>query len=157
MEETTRITLLHILIMKNLVNIAEINTVKILGTLGNTKGKFRFVTKCRAGWMTISDSREYDNDYFISHPESIISGFTKGALQTAEFQPEGCDFYLTIFARKGNKIILIDQEILGNLTVGTINQLFSNTNLYNQEQYSAVGAKTWADRAYVPYQAPISA
>ena len=142
--------------MTNLINIPKINTVKILGTLGNTKGKFRFVTKCRAGWMTIHDSREYDNGYFIEHPEAIISGFIKGALQTAEFQPEGVDTYLTIFARKGNKIILIDEEILSNLTVGTINQLFSNTNLYNQEQYSAVGAKTWADRAYVPYQLPIA-
>jgi hypothetical protein len=143
--------------MKNLVNIAGINTVNVLGAYTNTKGKFRFVTKCRAGWMTISDSREYDNEYFIAHPESIISGFTKGSLQTAEFKPEGWDSYLTIFARKGNKIVLIDQEILGHLTVGTINSIYSNTNLYNQAQYSAVGAKTWADRAYVPYNAPIEA
>ena len=137
--------------MKNLVNIAGINTVNVLGAYANTKGKFRFVSKCRAGFMTISDAKEWDNEYFIAHPESIISGFTKGSLQTAEFKPEGWDTYLTIFARKGNKIVLIDDEILGHLTVGTINQLFSNTNLYNQTQYEVVGAKTWADRAYIPY------
>jgi hypothetical protein len=143
--------------MTNLVNIAGINTVNVLGAHQNTKGKFRIITKCRAGWMTIVDSRDYENEYYIQHPESIIAGYKKGALQTVEFKPDGWDGYITVFARKGNKIVLIDKEILGHLTVGTINQLFSNTNLYNQAQYSAVGAKTWADRAYVPYQVPIEA
>jgi len=143
--------------MTNLVNIAGINTVNVLGAYSNTKGKFRIVSKCRAGWMTITDCRSYDNEYFIQYPESIITAYKKGALQTVEFQPEGWDTYLTIFARKGNKIVLIDETILGNLTVGTINQLYRNTNLYNQAQYTAVGARTWADRAYVPYQVPVVA
>ena len=137
--------------MKNLVNIAGINTVNVLGAYTNTKGKFRIISKCRAGWMTISDIRNQDNEHFMTYPESIITGYKKGALQTVEFQPEGYDTYLTVFARKGNKIVLIDELILEHLTVGTINQLFSNTNLYNQTQYEVVGAKTWADRAYVPY------
>lgn len=137
--------------MKNLVNIAGINTVNVLGAYTNTKGKFRVVTKCRAGWMTISDIRNQDNEHFMAYPESIITGYKKGALQTVEFQPEGYDSYLTVFARKGNKIALIDELILEHLTVGTINSLYSNTNLYNQTQYEVVGAKTWADRAYVPY------
>ena len=143
--------------MTNLVNIAGINTVNVLGAYANTNGKFRFITKCRAGWMTIVDARPADNEYHIMYPESIITGYLKGALQTVEFQPEGTDIWLTVFARKGNKIVLIDEVILSHLTVGAINQLFSNTNLYNQAQYSAVGAKTWADRAYVPYNAPIEA
>jgi hypothetical protein len=137
--------------MKNLVNIAGINTVNVLGAYANTKGKFRFITKCRAGWMTITDARPADNEYHIMYPESIITGYKKGALQTVEFQPEGTDIWLTVFARKGNKIVLIDEVILEHLTVGTINQYYSNTNLYNQTQYEVVGAKTWADRAYVPY------
>ena len=135
--------------MKNLVNIAGIHTVNVLSDY--SKGKFRVITKCRAGWMTIIDCRDYDNEWFMKQPESIITGYTKGSLQTVEFCPDGGDYYLTIFARKGNKIVIIDETILGHLTVGTINQLFSNTNLYNQEQYNAVGARTWADRAYVPY------
>ena len=143
--------------MKNLVNIAGINTVNVLGAYANTKGKFRIITKCRAGWMTIVDARENDNEYYMTYPEAIIAGYKKGALQTVEFQPEGWNTYLTVFARKGNKIVLIDEVILEHLTVGTINQLFSNTNLYNQAQYSAVGARTWADRAYVPYQVPMEA
>lgn len=44
---------------------------------------------------------------------------------------------------------MIDEAILGNITVGTINQLFYNTNLYNQDQYNAVGAKTWSHKAFV--------
>jgi len=141
--------------MKNLVNIAGINTVNILSRYN--MGKFRAVTKCRAGFMTIVDCRDNDNDYYMTYPEAIITAYKKGALQTVEFQPEGTDIWLTVFARKGNTIVVIDETILGNLTVGTINQLYSNTNLYNQAQYSAVGAKTWADRAYVPYQVPMEA
>jgi hypothetical protein len=143
--------------MTNLVNIAGINTVNVLGAYANTNGKFRFITKCRAGWMTIVDARPADNEYHIMYPESIITGYLKGALQTVEFQPDGWDGYITVFARKGNKIVLIDEVILSHITVGAINQLFSNTNLYNQAQYSAVGARTWADRAYVPYQVPMEA
>ena len=135
--------------MTNLVNIAGINTVNILADY--PKGEFRAIVKCKAGFMTVKDFQVYANEYFITYPESIITAHMKGALQTVEFCPDGGDYYLTVFARKGNKILVIDETILGNLTVGTINQLFSNTNLYNQAQYSAVGAKTWADRAYVLY------
>lgn len=141
--------------MTNLVNITGINTVNVLSAY--SKGKFRVVTKCRAGWMTITDCRDYDNEWFMQQPESIIAGYTKGALQTVEFCPGGGDYYLTVFARKGKNIVLIDETILGNLTVGTINQLFLDTNLYSQTQYQAVGAKTWADKAYVPYQVPVVA
>lgn len=143
--------------MTNLVNTTGVRTVNVLGAFPNTKGKFRFITKCKAGWMTIVDAKDYENEYFMTYPESIITGYNKSSLQTVEFCPDGGDYYLTVFARKGNKIVLIDDTILGNLTVGTINQLYSNTNLYNQDQYNAVGAKTWADRAFVPYQVPIEA
>jgi hypothetical protein len=50
---------------------------------------------------------------------------------------------------KGKNIILIDEEILKNVKVGDINSAFLNTNLYNQDQYKAVNAKTWACNAYV--------
>ena len=141
--------------MTNLVNIAGIHTVNVLSAY--SKGKFRAITKCKAGFMTINDTKSWDNEYHMDHPESIITAYRKGALQTVEFCPDGSDYYCTIFARKGNKIVLIDETILSHLTVGTINQLYYNTNLYNQSQYSAVGAKTWADRAYVPYQVPMEA
>lgn len=132
--------------MKNFTNTPGINTVNYLKDYST--GKFRIVSKCRAGWMTISDCRELDNAHYIKYPESLLTAHMKGALQTIEFCPDGGDYYLTVFARKGNKIAIIDETILASLTVGTINQLYSNTNLYNQSQYTAVNAKTWADKAY---------
>lgn len=105
--------------------------------------------------MTISDARDFDNKSYMMYPESLLTAYKKGALQTIEFQPEGSDIWLTVFARKGNKIVLMDEVIMAHLTVGTINQYWNNTNLYNQSQYGAVGAKTWADRAFVPYIAGV--
>ena len=78
-----------------------------------------------------------------------LNGWKKGALQTIQFQPKGCNHWLTVFAKKGTKVILMDEKIAERLTVGTVNQYFSNTNLCSQEQYKAVGAKTWADKVFV--------
>ena len=111
-------------------------------------GKFRFVVKTKLGY-TICDAREFDNTRMMQYPESIISGYKKGTLQTVEFCPEGSTFYLTVFSRTGTKVKLIDESILANLTVGTINQLYYNTNLYSYEQYRSVNSKTWADKAFV--------
>lgn len=135
--------------MKNLVNTTDIRTVNVLGAYPNSTGKFRFIVRCAAGWMTISEARDFDNKHYKMYPESLLSSFTKRALQTIEFQPEGYDTWITVFARKGNKIVLMDEVIMENLTVGTINQYWSDTNLYDQSQYGKVEAKTWADRAFV--------
>ena len=124
----------------------DIMTVDILSQYPT--GKFRFISKTRLG-MTCSDARNFDNPRLIAHPESIISGYKKGALQTVQFCPEGSDFYLTIFSRTGKKVKLIDETILANLTVGTINSLYYNTNLYSSDQYKLVNSKTWADKAFV--------
>jgi hypothetical protein len=132
--------------MNNFVNHSNIHTVDILKEY--QAGKFRFVSKTRSGWYTVTDARELDNPRLLNNPESILTGFKKGVLQTVEFCPEGGDYYLTVFARVGKTIKLIDKSILAALTVGTINQLYYNTNLYNQTQYNLVGAKTWADFAY---------
>jgi hypothetical protein len=56
---------------------------------------------------------------------------------------------MTVFAKKGTKVILLDQKIAETVEVGTINQLFYNTNLMDQKQYQAVKAKTWADKAFL--------
>ena len=68
-------------------------------------------------------------------------------VQTVEFKAEDGEYWLPIFKRKGKKI-QIDRELLNVLTVGTINSLFQNTELYDQTQYKLNGAKTWADLAY---------
>ncbi len=133
--------------MKNLVNTTEINAVRYMN--GFNAGKFRFITKCRAGFMTISEASEHANINYMEYPEMLMTAYKKGALQTIEFQPNGSDIWLTVFAKKGNKVVIIDEVIMKSLSVGTINQLWHNTNLYNQKQYEAVGAKTWASKAFV--------
>jgi|SRR5210317_495074 hypothetical protein len=110
-------------------------------------GKFRSIVKTRLG-MTCVDARDFDNPRMMEHPESIISGYKQGALQTVQFNPSGTDMWLTIFSRTGKKVKLIDESILVNLTVGTINSMYCNTNLYDQYQYKAVNSKSWASMAY---------
>ena len=113
----------------------------------HTAGKFRMIVKTKLG-MTCVDARDFENPRLMENPECIISGYKKGVLHTVQFQPEGSDYWLTVFSRTGKVVKLIDESILVNLTVGTINQLYYNTNLYNQYQYKAVNSKTWASMAY---------
>lgn len=132
---------------QNLINHSGVSTIDVLSRYSS--GKFRFVTKVRAGFMSVVDARPFENKRLKHYPEEIISGFKKNALQTVEFSPDGSDTWLTVFARSGKKIHLIDETILASLTVGTINSLFLDTTIYNQNQYRMVGAKTWACKAYV--------
>lgn len=144
--------------MKNSTIILDSQNIHTCDFLsGYSAGKFRFITKCRAGFLTISDSRDFDNAHFMARPETLISGFKKGALQTVQFNPEGTDIWLTVFAKNGKKIPVIDQAILADLTVGTINSYWLNTTLYNQHQYTAVGAKTWASKAFVRNEVEVAA
>jgi hypothetical protein len=79
----------------------------------------------------------------------VFRGFKKGALQTIEFKADGSDTFITVFARSGNKIKLMDLEMFQTMTVGDINQDWSSTNLYSQTNYRMAGANTWADKAFV--------
>jgi hypothetical protein len=136
--------------MKEIINTTGVHTVNVIDTA--TMGKIanvRYISKCRAGFMTISDARDFDIERLNQHPESLISGFKKGALQTVQVQLEGSDYWFTVFARGGKKVHLIDEAILRDLTVGTINSMFYNTNLYSAAQYKAVNSATWASMAYV--------
>lgn len=133
--------------MKKLVNVNQIPTVDFLKR--HTEGKFRFITTVKAGFLSISDARDFDNPRFLQNPDLLLSQYKKGALHTIQFCPEGSEHYLTVFARKGKRIHLIDEAILESLTVGTINQYWYGTDLYSQTQYAAVNSKTWADYAYV--------
>jgi hypothetical protein len=123
--------------MKNIINAIGINTVDFIQ---GRKGTYQAIVKVPAGFMSA---------YEVGTELPSLNRWKKGALQTIQFRAEGSNAWLTVFARKGSKIVLVDQEILETLEVGTINQLFFNTNLYSQLQYAAVKAKTWADKAFV--------
>lgn len=126
--------------MSNIINTTKLNSVNFIR---GRKGSFRSVVKVKAGFYTIVENERATNVM------SVFNGYKKGALQTIEFKADGSDVWLSVFALKGKKVMLIDEEILMNVTVGDINSMFMNTNLYSQEQYKSVNAKTWADKAYV--------
>jgi hypothetical protein len=120
-----------------------INTIKglqVVDFIGERKGTFQAIVKVPAGFMSA---------YQIGTNIPSLSRWKKGTLQTIEFQPEGANHWLTVFAKKGTKVIMIDQALAEQLEVGTVNQLFYNTNLMDQVQYKAVKAKTWADKVFV--------
>jgi len=120
--------------------INNIKGLTVVDFIGEGKGSFQAITKVPAGYMVA---------YELGSELPSLSRWKKGALQTIQFQPEGSKAWLTVFAKKGTKVILMDQKIAEQLEVGTVNQLFYNTNLMDQAQYRAVGAKTWADKVFV--------
>ena len=132
--------------MSKVVNITNLRTVNFIK---GQKGQFRFVVKVKAGFVTINESPSWQNEQFSENPSLVLGNYEKGALQTVEFKAEGSDFWLTVFARVGKKIKLVDLSILEGLKVGTINQLWLNTELYSQDQYKVVNAKSGDSKAYV--------
>jgi hypothetical protein len=120
-----------------------INTIKglsVVDFIGDRKGIFQAIVKVPAGFLSA---------YEIGCELPSLNRWKKGALQTIQFQPEGSKAWLTVFARKGTKVVLVDEKIAELLRVGTVNQLFYDTNLMDQTQYRAVGATTWADTVFV--------
>jgi hypothetical protein len=108
------------------------------------EGKYRVITKCRAGFMvtsvvTASSAMNALRRYKMKYVQSVIR--IKDVKDIGEV-----DF--TVYARVGKKI-WIEEDMLAEITVGDINQDLSKTALYNQYQYQAVNAKTWACKAYV--------
>ena len=109
--------------------------------------EFRSVTKNRAGFG-INDYRDFENEKFTKDPSAILAYYMKGVLQTVQCRPIGTEYWMTIFKLKGKKVTMIDAAILANLKVGTINDAWYHTNLYDYANYKAVNANTWADYAY---------
>jgi putative heme degradation protein len=115
-------------------------------------GTYRAIVKVKAGFMVTVDDLGLQANWGKKQWNSardVFRGFKRGALQSIQFQPEGTNSWLTVFAKVGTKIKLIDNALLASLEVGDINQDWSNSNLYSQTQYQAVGSKTWACKAYV--------
>jgi len=108
------------------------------------EGKYRVITKCQAGFMNASvkqarSAMEVFRSYKIKAVHSIARIKDIKGIGEMDFM---------VYARAGKKV-WIEEDMLAEVTVGDINQDLSNTALYNQHQYQAVNAKTWADKAYV--------
>ena len=128
-----------------IIGNSEMMLVDILTQYGS--GDYRHIVKTKLG-MTCVDSRDFDSHHMGNHPSSTITGYKNGVLQTVQFKPSGTNTWLTIFSRTGKKVKLIDESILVNLTVGHINGMYYNTNLYSHQQYKSVNSKSWASMAY---------
>jgi hypothetical protein len=120
--------------------INNIKGLSVVDYIGEDKGLFQAVVKVPAGFLVA---------YEIGSDLPSLNRWKKGTLQTLQFKREGSPAWLTVFAKKGNKVIVIDRALAEQLEVGTVNQLFYNTNLMDQVQYKAVNAKTWADKVFV--------
>ena len=120
--------------------VNNIKGLSIVDYIGEKKGTFQAVVKVQAGFMVASE---------IGSELPSLNKWKKGALQTIQFKTEEINHWITVFARKGNKVIIMDKAIAETVDVGTVNQLFYNTNLMDQAQYRTVKAKTWADKAFL--------
>jgi hypothetical protein len=120
--------------------VNNIKGLQLVNFIGERKGIFQAIVKVPAGFMVASE---------IGSELPSLNRWKKGALQSIQFKAQGVNHWVTVFAKKGTNIILLDEKIAETVEVGTVNQLFYNTNLMDQNQYQAVKAKTWADKAFL--------
>jgi hypothetical protein len=101
---------------------------------------YRVVTKCRAGFFTISDGK--------SSLRSLVNRYQKNALHTIELKSThpGSDTYLTALALKAGKFVTVANCIIENIDIGTIHGSFPK--MADHGHWKAIGSKTWADNAY---------
>jgi hypothetical protein len=130
-------------------NTERIHTVDFIQ---GRSGEFRAIVKTKAGFMTTVDDlgllANWASGRQWKSALSVFKSFKKGALQTIEFKADGTSTWLTVFARSGNKVKLMDEELFMTMCVGDINQDWSNTNLYSQANYQLAGAKNWSHKAF---------
>ena len=111
--------------------------VKDLGLDWNTKYKYRSISKCRAGFLTINSGEGLLCNLFR---------YEKNKLFNVEIQLPGSDFYISVLNMKNNKFLHIDKTVIENLTIGDIHSTFPNMADFNH--WKSIGSKTWAGLAY---------
>jgi hypothetical protein len=111
--------------------------VKDLGLDWNTKYKYRSISKCRAGFLTINSGEGLLCNLFR---------YDKNKLFNVGIQLPGSDFYVSVLNMKNNKFLHIDKTVIENLTIGDIHSTFPNMADYSH--WKSIGSKTWAGLAY---------
>ena len=99
---------------------------------------YRVVTKCAAGFFTISDGK--------SSLENLVNRYKTNALHTIELKSLKSDTYLTALALKAGKFVTVANCIIENIDIGTIHSSFPK--MADHGHWKAIGSKTWADNAY---------
>jgi len=105
-----------------IINSEKISQVEFIS---DRKGEYRAIVKVQAGFMTVVEDLGIQNNWGRqqwNRAIDVFRGFKKGALQTIEFKAEGSNTWLTVFAKAGNKIKLMDYQLFKDMEVGDINQ-----------------------------------
>ena len=129
--------------MNKIINLTGIHKTNFIQ---DRKGEFRSIVKVQAGFLTVCDPAPY-----WKRAIDVFRSYSNGALQTIQFKAEGTEVWLTVFAKSGKKVKLMDEQMFEDMKVADINdgKYWSDTNLYNQKQYAYVNAKNWACKAFV--------
>jgi len=104
--------------------------------------KFRVASKCKAGFITISD-------YHKAHPKGVITSWKKNALVNIQVEVEyenGTKMWHNVYTIKNGKWYSIDMGFIKVLTVGDMRQSFPD--MCDMSLWEMVEAKTWADKAF---------
>jgi hypothetical protein len=102
------------------------------------KYEFRLATKCQAGFISISD--------YTDTPKGVITSWKKGALVNIQVKNE-YGTWSNVYTVKTGKWHSIDKSFLDVLTVGDMRQSFPD--MCDDNLWKKLGAKTWADKAFV--------
>jgi len=108
----------------------------------NKTYKFRSAAKCRAGFVTTHD--------FEDTPAGAILSWKKNSLVNLQVEVEfesGVKQWHDVYTIKGGIWNSIDRGLLEVLTVGAMRQSFPK--MCDMKLWEYVGAKTWADKAFV--------
>ena len=103
----------------------------------NQEYKFRIVGKCRAGFISVHDTK--------CTPSSVIRGYQKNSLVNIQMKNE-FGHWMNVYTTKGGKWYSIDKGFLDVLTVGTMRESFPD--MCDMNIWTRMGAKTWADKAF---------
>ena len=94
--------------MKRMINGLKIepfmvkDTTRVLGL----QGEYRAVTKCRAGFMTILDMGQLDN------PIHAFNRVKPTALYNLQYKPKDVAHWYSLYVRKGNKLVSVDESLV---------------------------------------------
>jgi len=106
------------------------------------KYKFRYVAKCKAGFLNITESPyEETPKQFIQNTYNFLDN-----VQVWKEFENGKGLWLNVLCTKGKKFYSIDKSFLLNLTVSNMHNAWKKMVDFNL--WKKVGAKTHADYAY---------
>ena len=104
--------------------------------------EFRVAAKCKAGFVNISD--------ITGTPYDAIANWSKNGLVNIQVKhtfDNGKVLWFNVFTTKSGKWYSIDRGFLEVLTVGDMRTSFPD--MCDMNLWEFVGAKTWADKAFV--------